>query len=146
VDLTLRYEGYISDATRTFALNKVSPEMSEVYEVVRRSQHQGVEHVKEGTECRKVDETCRNVISNKGYGENFIHSTGHGVGLEVHEQPWIRQNESRKLSRDMVVTIEPGIYINSKFGVRIEDTILVNDSTNINELTLTKFTKELLIL
>ena len=146
MDLTLRYEGYISDATRTFALNKVSPEMSEVYEVVRRSQQQGVEHVKEGTECGKVDEACRNMIYNKGYGENFIHSTGHGVGLGVHEQPWIRQNELKKLSRGMVVTIEPGIYINSKFGVRIEDTILVNDSPNINDLTLTKFTKELLIL
>jgi Xaa-Pro aminopeptidase len=146
VDLTLRYEGYISDATRTFALNKVSPEMSEVYEIVRRSQHEGLEHAKEGTECGKVDEVCRNVISNKGYGENFIHSTGHGVGLEVHEQPSIRQNESKKLSKNMVVTIEPGIYINSKFGVRIEDTILVNDRTNINDLTLTKFTKDLLIL
>jgi Xaa-Pro aminopeptidase len=86
------------------------------------------------------------MISNKGYGENFIHSTGHGVGLGVHEQPWIRQDELKKLSRGMVVTIEPGIYINSKFGVRIEDTILVNDSANINDLTLTKFTKELLIL
>jgi Xaa-Pro aminopeptidase/Xaa-Pro dipeptidase len=146
VDLTLRYEGYISDATRTFALNKVSPEMSKVYEIVRRSQHEGLEHAKEGTECGKVDEVCRNVISNKGYGENFIHSTGHGVGLEVHEQPSIRQNESKKLSKDMVVTIEPGIYINSKFGVRIEDTILVNDRNNINDLTLTKFTKDLLIL
>jgi Xaa-Pro aminopeptidase len=146
VDLTLRYEGYISDATRTFALSKVSPEMSEVYELVKRSQQQGLEHVKEGTECGKVDEACRNVISNRGYGDNFIHSTGHGVGLEVHEQPWIRQNELKKLSRGMVVTIEPGIYINSKFGVRIEDTIAVNDSTNINDLTLTKFTKELLIL
>jgi len=87
------------------------------------------------------------VISNRGYGDNFIHSTGHGVGLEVHEQPWIRQNDSKKLSRGMVVTIEPGIYINSKFGVRIEDTIVVNDKgANINDSTLTKFTKEFLIL
>ncbi len=147
VDLTLRYNGYISDATRTFALNKVNPEMREVYDIVKRSQYEGLEHVKEGIECGKVDEACRNVISNRGYGDNFIHSTGHGVGLEVHEQPWIRQNESKKLSRGMVVTIEPGIYINSKFGVRIEDTIVVNDKgANINDLTLTKFTKELLIL
>jgi Xaa-Pro aminopeptidase len=146
VDLTLRYKGYISDATRTFALNSVNPEMCEVYELVRRSQQQGLEYVKEGIECGKVDEACRNVISNGGYGDNFIHSTGHGVGLEVHEQPWIRQGESKKLSRGMVVTIEPGIYINSKFGVRIEDTIVVNDSTKINDITLTKFTKELLIL
>lgn len=146
VDLTLRYKGYISDATRTFALTSVNPDMCEVYELVRRSQQQGLEYVKEGIECGKVDEACRNVISNGGYGYNFIHSTGHGVGLEVHEQPWIRQNESKKLSRGMVVTIEPGIYINSKFGVRIEDTIVVNDSTKVNGMTLTKFTKELLIL
>jgi Xaa-Pro aminopeptidase len=146
VDLTLRYKGYISDATRTFALNKVNPDMCKVYELVMRSQQQGLEYVKEGIECGKVDEACRSMISNKGYGDNFIHSTGHGVGLEVHEQPWIRQNESKKLSRGMVVTIEPGIYINSKFGVRIEDTIVVKDSTKINEMPLTKFTKDLLIL
>jgi Xaa-Pro aminopeptidase/Xaa-Pro dipeptidase len=146
VDLTLRYKGYISDATRTFALNKVSPDMCDVYELVRNSQQQGLEHVKVAIECGEVDKACRNVISNRGYGDNFIHSTGHGVGLEVHEQPWIRQNESKKLSRGMVVTIEPGIYINSKFGVRIEDTAVVTDSTNINDITLTKFTKELLIL
>jgi len=66
--------------------------------------------------------------------------------LEVHEQPWIRQNESKKLSKGMVVTVEPGIYIDSKFGVRIEDTIVVNENTNVTDLTLTKFTKELLIL
>jgi len=146
VDLTIRYKGYISDATRTFALNKVSPEMCEVYELVKRSQQHGLEHVKERIECGEVDKACRNLISSGGYGNKFIHSTGHGVGLEVHEQPWIRQNDSNKLLKGMVVTIEPGIYINSKFGVRIEDTIVVNDSINNNEIALTKFTKELLIL
>ena len=146
VDLTLRYKGYISDATRTFALNKISPEMHNVYELVKISQQKGLENVKEGIECGKVDGACRNRISEGGYGINFIHSTGHGVGLEVHEQPWIRQNESKKLSRSMVVTVEPGIYLNSKFGVRIEDTVVVNDSININDLVLTKFSKELLIL
>ena len=146
VDLTIRYKGYISDATRTFALNKVSPEMCEVYELVKRSQQHGLEHVKERIECGEVDKACRNLISSGGYGNKFIHSTGHGVGLEVHEQPWIRQNDSNKLLKGMVVTIEPGIYVNSKFGVRIEDTIVVNDSINNNEIALTKFTKELLIL
>ena len=146
VDLTLRYNGYISDATRTFALNNVSPKMREVYNLVKKSQQQGLEYIKEGVECGKVDAACRNLISNRGYGDNFIHSTGHGVGLEVHEQPWIRQNESKKLSKGMVVTVEPGIYINSKFGVRIEDTIVVKENTNVTDSTLTKFTKELLIL
>jgi Xaa-Pro aminopeptidase len=144
VDLTLRYKGYISDATRTFALNKADPIMSQVYDLVRKSQQQGLENIKEGIECGKVDEACRKIISDEGYGDNFIHSTGHGVGLEVHEQPWIRQNEPMKLSRGMVVTVEPGVYIDSKFGVRIEDTVIVNDS--VEDLALTKFTKELLIL
>lgn len=145
VDLTLRYDGYISDATRTFALGNVSYEMSQVYDLVKKSQQQGLECVVQGVECGKVDTACRNLISKSGYGDNFIHSTGHGVGLEVHEQPWIRPNESKKLSKGMVVTVEPGIYINSKFGVRIEDTILVNEKSN-TDLTLTKFSKELLIL
>lgn len=144
VDLTLRYKGYISDATRTFALSKPDPIMSQVYDLVRKSQQQGLENIKEGIECGKVDEECRKIISDEGYGDNFIHSTGHGVGLEVHEQPWIRQNEPKKLSRGMVVTVEPGVYINSKFGVRIEDTVIVNDS--VKDFALTKFTKELLIL
>ena len=145
IDLTLRYDGYISDATRTFALGNVSHEMSQVYDLVKKSQQQGVECVEQGVECGKVDTACRNLISKSGYGDNFIHSTGHGVGLEVHEQPWIRPNESKKLSKGMVVTVEPGVYINSKFGVRIEDTILVNEKSNTT-LTLTKFSKELLIL
>lgn len=145
VDITLRYEGYISDATRTFALGNVSNEMSRVYEIVKKSQQQGLDCIEQGVECKKVDAACRNLIADNGYGDNFIHSTGHGVGLEVHEQPWIRPNESKKLSKGMVVTVEPGIYINSKFGVRIEDTVVVDESGN-NDLTLTKFSKELLIL
>ena len=138
--------GIFPTPPHTFALNNVSPEMREVYNLVKKSQQQGLECVEEGVECGKVDAACRNLISNRGYGDNFIHSTGHGVGLEVHEQPWIRQNESKKLSKGMVVTVEPGIHINSKFGVRIEDTIVVNENTNVTDLTLTKFTKELLIL
>lgn len=145
VDLTIRYDGYISDATRTFALGNVSSEMSQVYDIVKKSQQQGLECVEQGVECGKVDSACRTLISKYGYGDNFIHSTGHGVGLEVHEQPWIRPNESKKLSRSMVITVEPGIYIDTKFGIRIEDTVLVNENINTNPI-LTKFSKELLIL
>jgi len=145
VDLTIRYDGYISDATRTFALGNVNNEMVKVYELVKKSQQRGLEFVEQGAECQKVDSACRNLISKYGYGDNFIHSTGHGVGLEVHEEPWIRPNESKKLSKGMVVTVEPGIYIDLKFGVRIEDTILVDENSNTN-LILTKFPKELLIL
>ena len=143
VDLTIRYKGYISDATRTFALNKASPEMCEVYELVKSSQQHGLERARERIECGEVDKACRTPISIGGYGNNFIHATGHGVGLEVHEQPWLRQNDSTKLLKGMVVTIEPGIYLNSKFGVRIEDTVVINDNINKNDIALTKFTKEL---
>jgi Xaa-Pro aminopeptidase/Xaa-Pro dipeptidase len=145
VDLTIRYDGYISDATRTFALGNVTNEMSQVYELVKKSQQCGLGFVEQGAECQKVDSACRNLISKYGYGDNFIHSTGHGVGLEVHEEPWIRPDELKKLSKGMVVTVEPGIYIDSKFGVRIEDTILVDENSNTS-LILTKFPKELLIL
>ena len=145
VDLTIRYDGYISDATRTFALGDVSSEMRKVYDLVKKSQQRGLECVEQGVESGKIDSACRNLISKYGYGDNFIHSTGHGVGLEVHEQPWIRPNESKKLSKGMVITVEPGIYVDSKFGVRIEDTILVNENNNTS-LILTKFSKELLIL
>lgn len=145
VDLTIRYDGYISDATRTFALGNVSSEMSQVYDIVKKSQQQGLECVEQGVECGKVDSACRTLISKYGYGDNFIHSTGHGVGLEVHEQPWIRPNESKKLSKSMVITVEPGIYMDTKFGIRIEDTVLVNENINTNPI-LTKFSKELLIL
>jgi Xaa-Pro aminopeptidase len=145
VDLTIRYDGYISDATRTFALGNVSSEMTQVYDIVKKSQQQGLECVEQGVECGKVDSACRTLISKYGHGDNFIHSTGHGVGLEVHEQPWIRPNESKKLSKSMVITVEPGIYMDTKFGIRIEDTVLVNENINTN-LILTKFSKELLIL
>ena len=143
VDLTIRYDGYISDATRTFSLGNVTNEMNQVYDLVKKSQELALECVGQGIECGKVDSACRDLISKYGYGDKFIHSTGHGVGLEVHEQPWIRPNESKKLSKGMVVTVEPGIYMDSKFGVRIEDTILVNENSNTN-LILTKFSKELL--
>ena len=85
VDLTLRYKGYVSDATRTFGLGSVSTEAKKVYEIVKESQKNGLKAVKPKTSCKSVDDACRNVIKKKGYGNYFIHSTGHGIGLEVHE-------------------------------------------------------------
>jgi Xaa-Pro aminopeptidase len=143
VDLTLRYASYIADATRTFALGRTRRETKEAYEVVKQSQQIGIDYAKEGILCERVDDECRALISNLGYGNQFTHSTGHGVGLSIHEPPWLRNPNQQVLRRNMAVTIEPGIYVDWKFGVRIEDSIIVNNGQAKN---LNGFTKDLLVL
>ena len=143
VDLTLRYKGYVSDSTRTFALGKISNKEKEVYEIVKQSQKAGLKAVKPKIDCKKIDDSCRKIIDDSGYGKYFIHSTGHGIGLDVHELPTIGPRSSTKLEKNMAITVEPGIYIPNKFGVRIEDSLIV---TQKNPILLHKFTKELLTL
>ena len=141
VDLTLRYKGYVSDATRTFAVGKISEEARVTYETVLESQMQGLQSVRPGVSCGKVDATCRRYIEKQGSGQYFIHSTGHGVGLEVHEPPAVSAANKTRLRGGMTITVEPGIYIAGKFGVRIEDSLLVRQGGHD---VLHKFTKELL--
>ena len=138
-DLTLRYKGYVSDATRTFGLGKISPKAIEAYEIVKESQKHGLKSVKPNIDCRSVDEACRKYIEEKNYGKYFIHSTGHGIGLEVHELPTISYRSETKLKENMAITVEPGIYIPNKFGIRIEDSLIVKDKPIIMH----KFTKDL---
>ena len=142
VDLTLRYRGYVSDATRTFGLGKVSEKEKQVYEIVKESQKKGLHAVKPNASCKSVDSACRDYIKKKGYGKHFIHSTGHGIGLEVHELPNISYISTTTLKKNMAVTVEPGIYIPKKFGVRIEDSVVVSGKP----ILLHKFTKELIVL
>lgn len=142
VDLTLRYQGYVSDATRTFGVGTVSSEAKKVYEIVRQSQEAGLGAVKPGASCKSVDDACRQVIEKKQYGKYFIHSTGHGIGLEVHELPNLGPSSIVVLSKNMAVTVEPGIYIPKKFGVRIEDSVIVGNKVQVMH----KFTKELITL
>jgi Xaa-Pro aminopeptidase/Xaa-Pro dipeptidase len=141
VDLTLRHNGYVADATRTFGLGTISTDMKKVYEVVRESQESGVKAVSEGVTCGDIDHTCRQVIQQSGFSESFVHSTGHGIGLDVHEPPWIRVKNRQKMRNNMSITIEPGIYLQDKFGVRIEDSVVVRG----NEKNLCRFTKELIV-
>jgi len=116
-----------------------------VYDIVKKSQEAGLLAAKSNVICHEIDLVCRNLIQECGYGKNFIHSTGHGVGLQVHEKPWIRPNDNEPLREKMVITIEPGIYIKSKFGVRIEDTVAIKGNNSHNNDVLTKFTKELIV-
>ncbi len=142
VDLTLRHKGYVSDATRTFGLGRISSEAKKVYDIVKKSQEAGLDRVRPGVSCKAVDDTCRKVITKKGYGKYFIHSTGHGIGLEVHELPNLGPSSKAILSKNMAITVEPGIYLPKKFGVRIEDSLIVGTRPDVMH----KFTKELIVI
>ena len=139
VDLTLRYKGYVSDSTRTFAMGKISQEAKEAYEIVKESQKLGLQAVKPNVNTKDVDFACRKYIEDKKYGKYFIHSTGHGIGLEVHEVPNVSYRSDTRLKENMAITVEPGIYIPNKFGIRIEDSLIVKQKPII----LHKFTKDL---
>ncbi len=140
VDLTLRYKGYVSDSTRTFAIGKISQQASEAYEIVKESQKLGLKAVKPNVSCKDVDLACRKFIEDKNYGKYFIHSTGHGIGLEVHEVPTVSHQSETLLKENMAITVEPGIYIPNKFGIRIEDSLIVKQK----QIVMHKFTKELI--
>ena len=140
VDLTLRYKGYVSDSTRTFAMGKISQQASDAYEIVKESQRLGLKTVKPKVNCKDVDFACRKYIDGKNFGKYFIHSTGHGIGLEVHEVPNVSYKSETRLEENMAITVEPGIYIPNKFGIRIEDSLIVKQKP----IVMHKFTKDLI--
>ncbi len=118
-------DGYCSDMTRTVCLGKADEEMKAVYGTVLRAQLAGVAAVAAGKPGCDVDKACRSVIETAGYGANFGHSTGHGVGLQVHEAPAFAPRYTEKIPENAVLSVEPGIYLPGKFGVRIEDLVVV---------------------
>lgn len=143
LDFGALYRGYCSDMTRTFAVGEPKPKLREIYEVCLQAQLIGVQHIKAGMMGKEADALCRDYITEKGYGPNFGHSTGHGLGMEVHEVPRLSMVVEEILQPGMVVTVEPGIYIAGIGGVRIEDDIVITQ--NGNEI-LTQSTKELVII
>jgi Xaa-Pro aminopeptidase len=121
-------DGYHSDMTRTVWLGKEpDAELAEIHGVVYEAQQSGVAAVAAGVTCGAVDEAVREVLRAHGYEDQFLHSTGHGVGLEIHEAPWVRRGNEDVLRVGDVVTVEPGVYLAGKGGVRIEDTVLVGE-------------------
>lgn len=142
VDLGARYMGYCTDLTRTFFMGNATQEMLEIYNITIEAQDAGFEAVQAGVWARDVDAAARDVISNYGYGENFIHGLGHGIGLYIHMPPTLSPSSNEILfeSGDMCVTIEPGIYLEGKFGVRIEDDVFVERT---GHSLLTYFPKDL---
>ena len=142
-DVGALYDGYHSDMTRTYAVGEVSDEQREIYDTVLKAQLMGLAKVKAGIKAYEVDATARSVIARAGYADYFRHSTGHGVGLDIHEQPFVSAKGETLLSEGMVITVEPGIYLPGKFGVRIEDMVVVTNDGCDNLATLPK---ELIIL
>lgn len=143
MDFGAVWNGYHSDMTRTVAVGFVTDEMKLVYETVLSANLAALDAVCEGATASEVDLAARNIIEAKGFGKEFSHSTGHGVGLEIHEQPNVSFKNQQFLKAGQVITIEPGIYLPSKFGVRIEDMAVVTKNGCNN---LTKADKKLIIL
>ena len=135
--------GYHSDMTRTVAMGFATDEMKNVYNTVLKAQENCLSNIKAGVSCKVGDDFAREVIKNAGLGNFFTHSTGHGVGVEIHEYPNLSPATDSILQVGNIVTVEPGIYMPEKFGVRIEDMALITESGCIN---LTKAPKKLIIL
>jgi Xaa-Pro aminopeptidase len=120
--------GYCSDMTRTVHMGSVSAEAASAYQGVREAQQSALEAVKPGATCGEVDSAARKLLYNRKLAKFFTHSTGHGVGLEIHEAPRIAAAQKEILQPGMVITIEPGIYLPGKWGIRIEDTVVVTET------------------
>ena len=125
-----KYEGYCSDLTRTIYIGEPSKKFKEVYSTVHRAQLIAIETAQTDMTGQDLDALARKVISNAGYGENFGHSLGHGVGIAIHENPTVGPTSKNIIKPGMIYTIEPGIYLENWGGVRIEDMMLFTDSGN----------------
>lgn len=143
IDYGATHQGYISDITRTFAIAEASEEQREVHTLVGAANAAGRAAAKPGVTCSAVDHATRKPITDAGYGEFFTHRTGHGIGMEPHEGPYIRAGNPRILKPGMTFTIEPGIYLPDRFGVRIEDNVVI---TGDGLLSLTTLPREIQII
>jgi Xaa-Pro aminopeptidase len=141
LDLGVILRGYCSDLTRTVHLGRASAEVRSLYRAVLMAQSAAREAVHAGVEARGVDEAARQVLRREGLERYFVHSTGHGLGIEVHERPSLGRNQTARLKAGSVVTIEPGIYLPGRGGIRIEDDVLVKER---GSETLTELPRELL--
>ena len=138
-DIFFRSDGYHSDSTRTFAVGGATAEMKRHYEAVREAQEAALGQALEGEECESVHEEAVKVLKRRGMEKLLNHSVGHGVGIDIHELPRVSRGNKEKLLRNDVITDEPGVYLPGKFGVRIEDTLVIGRTPKV----LTRYTKEL---
>jgi Xaa-Pro aminopeptidase len=142
-DIGCFYQGYSSDLTRTIALGDVSDQLKEIYHIVYEAQKRAVGKARAGMSGKELDMVCRDYITKAGFGENFKHGTGHGLGLDVHESPSVSYRNDEPLKNGVCVTIEPGIYISGLGGVRIEDDVILHED---GCTVLNRFPKELIVI
>lgn len=142
MDFGCRLDGYCSDMTRTIVMGKCSERQREIYEVVKKAQKAAIGAIEVGKKCADIDKVARDIITDAGYGRNFGHSLGHGVGIEIHERPVFAPKSDEILEKGNVITVEPGIYIEGFGGVRIEDVVAVGENVH----NLTKSCKDLTII
>ena len=143
MDFGALYNGYHADMTRTLLIGPPTSKHHEIYNTVLEAQLNGIKIAQAGVPCSELDQACRSIIEQKGYGDLFTHSTGHGIGLEVHTLPRIHKSNKELLQSNNVITIEPGIYIPDWGGVRIEDDCLITDDSCI---PLNRSSKDLIII
>jgi len=143
LDAGIKYKRYCSDRTRTVFINKdismdktqkFPQHIQKIYDVVLKAQETAIKAVKVGMKAKEVDKIARDIIEDAGYGKYFVHSLGHGVGLDIHEWPFINSRNDLVLTEGMVFTIEPGIYIPGEFGIRIEDMVAINFNSKVEVL------------
>lgn len=127
IDYGARHNGYISDITRTFGIAEVSQDQEKIHKIVQQANTAARGLARPGISCSDVDDAARQVIEQAGYGELFTHRTGHGIGMEPHEGPYMRAGNPLLLEKGMTFTIEPGIYLPNEFGVRIEDNVVITE-------------------
>ncbi|MEM0173577.1 MAG: M24 family metallopeptidase, partial [Sulfolobaceae archaeon] len=127
IDYGVKYKGYCSDITRTLSLGPPSDAFAlKIFEIVRNAKDLVEDNLVEGIKGFEADKVARDYITSKGYGDKFIHRTGHGIGIDVHEPPFLSPDYNEKLENRMVFTVEPGIYFPGRFGIRLEDMVILN--------------------
>ena len=142
IDSAAALGGYVSDCTRTFATGELPDELARAYDVTKRAQQAGLDAVRPGVTGREADTAARDVVEEAGWGGEFGHGLGHGLGMLVHEAPRLSQESEDTLQAGNVVTVEPGIYLPGLGGIRIEDLVIVRDD---GPEILTTYTKDLVV-
>ena len=128
VDWGAKYNGYCSDNTRTIVYTEKE---QEIFDIVRESHDKAIKAIKPGLKCCEIDKVSRDIIKEYDYGDKFIHSTGHSLGLDIHETPTFTARDDKIIEKGMVITVEPGIYLEGEFGVRLEDTVAIENNAKI---------------
>src|SRR5690625_2356230 len=144
IDFGVIKDGYCSDITRTFAVNSVTDRQKELYNIVLQSNEAGINAVKSGVPLKTFDIAARKIIEDKGYGGFYNNRVGHGIGIEIHEEPSVHGQNESIATEGIVFTIEPGIYIPNDIGIRIEDTVYINEQGEVEVLS--SFPKQLQII